>query len=160
MATCMVTGSFDPFTLGHLDLVRRVSGIFDRVYVAVLVNPSKEYLFSVEHRIQIIQAAVAEYDNVQCVSYAGMTYELAKELGVDFLVRGIRSTVDFEYELDMADYNLHEGGVDTLCLMTNQLADVSSGAVRECLLRGEPLEGLLPEQCIGLVKELYATKLR
>ena len=155
MKTCMVTGSFDPFTLGHLDLVKRVCNVFDKVYVAVLVNPLKQYLFTVEQRIQLIKCALADYDNVRVVSYAGMTYNLAKELGVDYLVRGLRTESDFDYELEMAEFNMQEGGVDTMCLMTNRMQYVSSTDVRARLESGEELTGLVPDSCIAMLHEMY-----
>ena len=155
MKTCMITGSFDPFTNGHLDLVNRVRGVFDRVYVALLVNPLKQYLFTVEQRLQIAKTALADYDNVRVISYAGMTYALAKELQVDYLVRGLRTESDFTYELEMAEFNMQEGGIDTICLMTNGLQYVSSTDVRMRLESGEDLQGLVPDKCLALVRELY-----
>jgi pantetheine-phosphate adenylyltransferase len=155
----MLTGSFDPFTVGHLDLVKRVVGVFDKVYVAILVNPVKKYTFSVDQRLRIIHAALAGYDNVRVISYAGMTYDLAKQLQVDYLVRGIREESDFCYERDMAEYNLQEGGVDTICLMTNKLHDVSSGEVRRRLQAKESIVGYVPEQCIDLVERIYSAEL-
>ena len=155
MKTCMLTGSFDPFTVGHLDLVKRVYKVFDLVYVAILVNPLKQYLFSVDQRLRIVKAALVDYDNVRVISFAGMTYDLAHQLGVDYLVRGIRTESDFEYELEMAEYNLNEGGVDTICLMTNQMQYVSSTDVRARLAKEESLEGLVPEPCLALVREFY-----
>jgi len=155
MKTSMLTGSFDPFTVGHLDLVRRVVGVFDKVYVAVLVNPLKKYTFSVDQRLRILHAALDEYQNVRVVSYAGMTYDLARELGVDYLVRGIRAESDFRYEQDMAEFNMQEGGIDTICLMTNALHDVSSGEVRRRLQAQESLVGYVPDVCIPLVEKIY-----
>lgn len=155
MKTCMITGSFDPFTTGHLDLVRRVYKVFDRVYVAILVNPLKTYLFSVEQRLRIIKAALKDFDNVQVISYAGMTYDIAKQLDVDYLVRGIRTTTDFTYEYEMAEYNLQEGGIDTICLMTNRLQYVSSSDVRDRLQKELDLQGLVPDACLALVREFY-----
>ena len=155
MKSCMLTGSFDPFTVGHLDLVRRVAGVFDKVYVAILVNPLKKYTFSVDQRLQIIHTALSDFDNVRVIAYAGMTYDLAKELKVDYLVRGIRVESDFRYESDMAEYNLQEGGVDTICLLTNSLHDVSSSEVRRRLQAKESLVGFVPDSCIPLVERLY-----
>lgn len=155
MKTCMLTGSFDPFTVGHLDLLKRVVNVFDKVYVAILVNPLKKYTFSVEQRLAFIHAVVDEYKNVSVIAFAGMTYELAKTLNVDYLVRGIRVESDFEYEADMAEYNMQEGGVDTICLITNKLTDVSSSEVRRRLQAKESLVGFVPEKCIPLVENTY-----
>lgn len=155
MKTCMLTGSFDPFTVGHLDLAKRVAKVFDKVYVAVLVNPLKKYTFSVDQRLRIMHAALDDIDNVRVISYAGMTYDLARELEVDYLVRGIRAESDFVYEKEMAEFNMQEGGVDTICLMTNDLKDVSSGEVRRRLAAKESLAGFVPDQCIQLVENYY-----
>lgn len=155
MKSCMLTGSFDPFTVGHFDLMKRVVGKFDRVYVAVLVNPVKKYTFTVDQRLRIIHAALRGYENVRVVSYAGMTYDLAKQLGVSYLVRGIRAESDFLYEQQMAEFNLQEGGVDTICFMTNNLHEVSSGEVRRRLEAKESLVGFVPEGCINLVEKIF-----
>ena len=155
MKTCMLTGSFDPFTVGHLDLLKRVVNVFDKVYVAILVNPLKKYTFSVEQRLSFIHAVVDGYKNVSVIAFAGMTYELAKTLNVDYLVRGIRVESDFEYEADMAEFNMQEGGVDTICLITNKLTDVSSSEVRRRLQAKESLVGYVPETCIPLVEKTY-----
>ena len=160
MKTCMLTGSFDPFTVGHFDLVRRVVGVFDKVYVAILVNPLKKSTFSVDQRLRFIHAVLDGYDNVRVISYAGMTYDLARELNVDYLVRGIRAESDFRYEQEMAEYNLQEGGVDTICLMTNELKDVSSGEVRRRLAAKESLVGYVPDVCINLVETTYWSEVK
>ena len=160
MKTCMLTGSFDPFTVGHFDLVRRVVGVFDKVYVAILVNPLKKSTFSVDQRLRFIHAVLDGYDNVRVISYAGMTCDLARELNVDYLVRGIRAESDFRYEQEMAEYNLQEGGVDTICLMTNELKDVSSGEVRRRLAVKESLVGYVPDVCINLVETTYWSEVK
>ena len=120
-----------------------------------MVNPVKKYTFSVDQRLRIMHAALAAYDNVRVISYAGMTYDLAKQLGVDYLVRGIRAESDFRYEAEMADYNMQEGGIDTICLLTNQLRDVSSSEVRRRLEAKESIEEYVPSACIDLVEKIY-----
>lgn len=160
MKKCMVTGSFDPFTKGHLDMVKRASKLFDKVYVAILVNPSKKNLFNVEDRIAIIKKSCEGIANVLVISYAGMTIDIARELNVDCLIRGIRSGSDLEYEIEMSEYNLGEGGVDTICFLTNKLSFVSSTEVRKRIVDGDSLDGFIAENAIDLVKRLYGLHIR
>lgn len=155
MKKCMVTGSFDPFTKGHLDMVRRASKLFDKVYVAILVNPLKKNLFNVEDRIAIIKKTCEGIENVSVISYAGMTIDIARELNVDCLIRGIRSESDLEYEIEMSEYNLGEGGVDTVCFLSNKMSFISSTEVRRRIVEGESLEGFVADNAIDLVVELY-----
>lgn len=154
----MVTGSFDPFTLGHLSLVARAAAMFSRVCVAVLVNPDKTYMFSVEERVALIRKAVAEYPTVSVVAFDGMTTDLARRLGATCLVRGIRNEADAAYEAAMAAYNMQHGGVDTICLFCDDMAQVSSGAVRERLAEGLSLEGWMPDSIIAETLAYYRTK--
>lgn len=155
MKKCMVTGSFDPFTKGHLDMVKRASTLFDKVYIAILVNPSKKNLFNVEDRISIIRKTCEGIENIAVISYAGMTIDIARELKVDCLIRGIRSESDLEYEIEMSEYNLGEGHIDTVCFLTNKLSFVSSTETRRRIKEGEPLDGYIAENAIELVRKLY-----
>lgn len=155
MKTCMVTGSFDPFTKGHLDMVKRAAKLFDKVYVAILVNPSKKNLFNVEDRISIIRKCCEGIENLMVISYAGMTIDIARELNVDCLIRGIRSESDLDYEIEMSEFNLGEGGVDTVCFLSNRMSFISSTEVRRRIVEGEALEGYIPTNAIDLVVELY-----
>lgn len=159
MKKCMVTGSFDPFTKGHLDMVRRASKLFDKVYVAILVNPIKKNLFNKEDRFAIIKKACEDLDNIAVISYAGMTVDIARELGVDCLIRGIRSESDLEYEIEMSEYNLGEGGIDTVCFLSNNMSFISSTEVRRRVVAGESLEGFVPDNTIELVEELYKKRI-
>ena len=156
----MLTGSFDPFTKGHLDMLKRAKKIFDKVYVAILVNPEKKQMFCVDDRIKIIKRAIEGMDGVLVVSYAGMTIDLARELQVDCLIRGIRSESDLTYEIDMSDYNLNEGGVDTVCFLSNNLSFISSTEVRRRIKAGEDISGLVADNTVELIKRLYEEGVR
>lgn len=160
MKKCMVTGSFDPFTKGHLDMVRRACKLFDKVYIAILVNPSKKYLFNVEDRISIIRKTCEGLDNIAVISYAGLTINIAHELEVDCLIRGIRSESDLDYEIEMSEYNLGEGGVDTVCFLSNKMSFISSTEVRRRIVAKESLEGFIADNSIELVEELYERHIR
>ncbi|MBQ7652871.1 MAG: pantetheine-phosphate adenylyltransferase [Clostridia bacterium] len=161
MKKCMLTGSFDPFTKGHLDMLKRATKIFDKVYVAILVNPEKKQMFCVDDRIKIIRRAIEGMEgSIFVISYAGMTIDLARELQVDCLIRGIRSESDLDYEIDMSDYNLNEGGVDTVCFLSNNLSFISSTEVRRRIRENEDISGLVPDNTVDLIKRLYEEGVR
>lgn len=160
MKKCMVTGSFDPFTKGHLDMVRRACKLFDKVYIAILVNPSKKYLFNVEDRIAIIRKTCEGLENIAVISYAGLTINIAHELEVDCLIRGIRSESDLDYEIEMSEYNLGEGGVDTVCFLSNKMSFISSTEVRRRIVAKEHLNGFIADNAIELVENLYERHIR
>ena len=113
-------GSFDPMTMAHLDVARRAATLFDRLIIGVLHNPKKAPLFTVEERVTMIQAAVAEFgQNVEVSGFDGLTVEFAERNGAGFIVRGLRAVSDFEAELQMAHTNRRlERSVDTVFLMT------------------------------------------
>ncbi|MBO4437443.1 MAG: pantetheine-phosphate adenylyltransferase [Fibrobacter sp.] len=95
-------GSFDPFTVGHLDIVKRASALFDEVWVLLAVNVSKRYMFSEETRLEMVRKAVAQFTNVKVDSFDGLTVDFAKRVGAKFLVRGIRNAADVDYEQTVA----------------------------------------------------------
>ncbi len=157
MKSCLVTGSFDPFTLGHFDIVRRAAKLFDKVYVAILVNPLKKCVFTVEERLQIAKKSVETLENVKVVSYAGMTVELAKQLDVRYLVRGIRNGDDYLYEFEMAEYNRLNGKVETVSFFTDSRYDkISSTEVRLKLECGEDISKMVCKDAAEIIGVLYA----
>ena len=103
--TVICPGSFDPVTLGHLDIITRASGMFDKVIVAVLVNSGKTPTFTTEERIQLLNDAVSGLPNVEIVSFKGLLAEYCKQSGIDTIVKGLRAVSDFEYEFQMAIAN-------------------------------------------------------
>ena len=133
MAKALYSGSFDPVTYGHLDIIKRAANIFDEVVVAVLNNKAKNPLFSVEERVNMLKETTKELKNVKITSFSGLLVDFVKEENVNVIVRGLRAVTDFEYELQMAQTN-HEllPEVDTMFLTTNILYSyVSSTIVRE-----------------------------
>ncbi|NCA67117.1 MAG: pantetheine-phosphate adenylyltransferase [Clostridia bacterium] len=159
MKSCLVTGSFDPFTLGHLDIVKRAAKLFDKVYIAILVNPLKKCMFSVEDRLLVAKASTQDMDNVRVVSYAGMASDLAKELDIKYLVRGIRNNADYVYEYEMAEYNYINGKVETICLFTDSKMDkVSSTEVRLKLECGEDIKKCVCKDVAAVIEELYSRR--
>lgn len=138
-------GSFDPFTRGHLDIVERGLGIFDRIIVAVGVNSSKQGASSTADRIAAITRAVAHMNNVDVIEYSGLTVDVAKKYGACAILRGIRSVADFEYERNLAELNRKISGIETVMLCADPaLAALSSSAVRELRSLGHDVSPFLP----------------
>lgn len=153
----IVPGSFDPITNGHIDIVKRAAAEYDTVYLAVMINASKKYLFSIEQRSEIAKAATSELKNVKVISSEGMLWKLAKELDADAIVKGYRNQTDYEYELDMAKFNeAHFPKAKTVLLKANsELENLSSTALREKLVNNESIEGLIPEAAAELIYRFY-----
>ena len=125
-------GSFDPFTKGHADIVRRALGLFDGVVVAVGYNEQKTGWKSVEERVETIRRLYKDEPRITVESYTGLTVDFAKEHGIAAIIRGVRTASDFEYEMQMADVNRQLAGIETILLPASpQLASLSSSVVRE-----------------------------
>lgn len=131
----IIPGSYDPMTLGHLDVVRRASSLFDRVYVAVMINSEKKYTFDIETRRKIAEATCLGLDNVIVVSDEGYLVHLAARLGCKVIVKGIRNIKDYEYEAEMAKFNhsLYPDAETMFLPCSKEYAEVSSTLVREAL---------------------------
>lgn len=125
-------GSFDPYTIGHDDIARRALRLFDRLVIVVAVNPEKHYMFSAEERVAAIRTLYKDEPRVSVVVNDGMTVDLAVKVGAQVQVRGVRSTIDFEYERVEADYNRNLGNLETVLLYAQpQFSSVSSTAYRQ-----------------------------
>lgn len=135
MATALFPGSFDPFTSGHEAIARRVAPLFDRLLVAVGINSEKQYMFSVEQRVERIKTLLADIPNVEVTSYDGMTVDLCHRLGAQCIVRGIRTAADFEYEQLVASVNrAQDPTLETLLVMADaDHINISSTLERERL---------------------------
>lgn len=140
-------GSFDPITLGHLDLINRSSVLFDKIIVAVLKNPHKQPLFTVEKRVQQIRECTIHIKNVEVDSFTGLTVEYAKIKQAGVLLRGLRVMSDFEQELQMAHINKTlEPHIETIFLATNtELSFISSSVVKEIAKLGGAIDHLVTE---------------
>ena len=160
MKLAIVPGSFDPITYGHIELVKEARKQYDRVYLAVMINPEKEYLFTIEERTAIAEAALGDLDRVTVISSEGMLWQLAEELGATGIVKGYRNEQDLAYEQKMAEFNLaHNPNAPTkLLLSPKDLAAVSSTAVRERIQRGESLENYLPQKAEELIGKIISAK--
>ena len=145
--SAMYPGTFDPITLGHEDLVRRASRLFDKVVVAIAANPGKEPMFSLEERVHLASAALAELDNVEVSGYDGLTVDFARKNGLRVILRGLRAVSDFEFEFQLANMNRHLAkDVETAFLTPTETYNfVSSSLVREiCSMGGDISEFVSP----------------
>jgi len=139
-------GSFDPMTMGHVDIIERAAQLFDRVVVAVLVNPGKSPLFSLEARVEIAREVFAGHPNVEVETFQGLLVEYARQKQASVIVRGLRAVSDFEYEFQMALMNRHLApGIETTFMMpAEQYAYLSSTLIKEVFSLGGDIEGLVP----------------
>lgn len=138
-------GSFDPFTVGHADLVERALTMFDHVCIAIGYNESKSGWISADERERALRELYKDNERVSVVKYSGLTADIAKELGVNAILRGVRSVKDYEYELTMADINKKLTGIETVVLFTSpELASISSSVVRELAHFGRDISDMLP----------------
>lgn len=162
MSIALIPGSFDPITLGHLDIIARTAARFDRVVVAVMTNdmqnyvsdaPTKHYMFSLGDRRAMAAAACAHLSNVEVIAASGMLIRLFESVGADWIIKGVRSAADFEYEQKHALYNrAHCPAAETLYMPADPAFDgLSSTLVRERIRKGEPLSGYLPEAVIAMI---------
>lgn len=153
----VVPGSFDPITVGHIDIIRRSAELFDEVIVAVMINSSKDYMFSIEQRAAIAAEAVKAIQNVSVISSEGMLWELCRDLGADAIVKGYRNQKDYDYEMEMAKYNEeHYPDAKTVLLKSDPaLEHISSTLVREKILSGADLQGLIPTAAIPKIAEIF-----
>ena len=155
MPAALCPGSFDPPTNGHVDVVQRAARYFDKVVVAVIGNPSKQPLFSLEERTAMLKDALADIDNVEITSFDGLLVDFAKEQGVELVVKGLRAVSDFEYELQMAQMNAAlTPGLDTMFLTAKpDWAFLSSSLVKEVARYGGSIEALVPPGVARALRE-------
>lgn len=138
-------GSFDPFTIGHADIVKRGLDLFDKIVIAVGVNASKHHHFTAEERVQAIRKLYDGDLRIEVTNYDDLTVDLAQRVGAKFILRGIRSVKDFEYERDIASINKRLADVETVFLFSDPAhADISSGVVRELMAFGKDVSAFLP----------------
>jgi pantetheine-phosphate adenylyltransferase len=151
-------GTFDPVTLGHLDIVRRARTVFDRIVVAVAVQREKRVLFSVEERVAMIGEASADLSGVEVRSFEGMLVEFARAQGIRTLIRGLRVISDFEYEFQMALMNRRlDDGIDTVFMMPSErFIYLNSTVVKEIARVGGPLEGFVPAGVARRLRDRFA----
>lgn len=150
----IVPGSFDPITVGHLDLIQRAKEQYDEVIVAVMINPQKQYLFSMQERKAIAEAAVKEIQGVRVISSEGMLWQLAKEEKACAIVKGYRNQQDYDYEMNMAKFNQAQyPQAQTVLLPSDGRRNtISSTKVRAALSRGEDVSAFVPAAALSVIQ--------
>ena len=157
MRTACCPGTYDPVTNGHLDIVARAAHVFDSVIVAVLVNPGKQPLFTVEERIAMLKEASAEIPGVEVDAFEGLLVDFARHRGVTAIVKGLRAVSDFDYELQMAQMNYRLAGVETMFMTTNPTYSyLSSSLVKDVAHNGGDVSGLVPDLVAARLRERAA----
>lgn len=156
----IVPGSFDPITNGHIFVVKEASKLYDKVFVAVMINSDKQYKFTLEERKSIAESALKDIPNVEVISSDGWLYELANSLNADAIVKGYRNNVDLEYENKMAEFNRqHAPNTETVLIQSpSELSFVSSTLVREQLKNNLDIAELLPIEAIEEIEKILAKK--
>ena len=158
MSSVVYPGSFDPVTLGHMDVIERASKIFDNVIVCVLNNSAKKSpLFSLNERVNMLRDVLADFPNVTVASYDGLLVDFAKENDIKVIIRGLREVTDFDSELQMAQGNhMVSPEVDTLFMATDpKYSFISSSMVREFASYGKSVEGFVPELILSKIEDKY-----
>lgn len=162
MLRAIYPGSFDPVTLGHLDIIRRSGQIVDELIVGVLHNKAKTPLFSVEERVKILEEVTKDLPNVKIMAFDGLLVEFAKQIGAKVIVRGLRAITDFEYELQMSQTNHKlEPEIETMFLTTSlKYSFLSSTTVKEVAAFGGDITQFVPELVVDKIEEKMKTKRR
>jgi pantetheine-phosphate adenylyltransferase len=150
-------GSFDPVTNGHLDIIGRAAGLFDEVVVAVLINVTKQSLFTVDERVDMLREATSGYGNVRIDRFHGLLVDFCANNGISAVIKGLRAVSDFEYEMQMAQMNYRMAKVETLFMTTNPLYSfTSSSLVKEIARYGGDVSGLVPETVLSRLRDRLA----
>ena len=152
----MCPGSFDPVTNGHVDVIARAAGLYDELVVAVLVNPGKAGLFTVDERMELLREAVSDLPNVVVDSFTGLLVDYCLSHDIPVVVKGLRAVGDFEYELQMAQMNRELAGIETLFVPTApQVGHLSSSLVKQIATFGGDVSRLVPK---GVLDRLLAKR--
>lgn len=139
-------GSFDPVTLGHVDIIKRSVPLFDKIVVAIGVNAQKTYMFSLDERKKFIEESLKDYPTVSVITYEGLTVDLCRKLGAKFILRGLRNPADFEFEKAIAHTNRKLSKIETVFLLTaSNTSYISSSIVRDVIRNGGDYTLLVPE---------------
>ncbi|CAI8303191.1 MAG: Phosphopantetheine adenylyltransferase [Bacteroidota bacterium] len=147
MKRALFPGSFDPFTVGHLDIVERGIKIFDEIVVGIGINSEKKYMFSLEERLAFIKACFEHESRVRVETYEGLTINFCQEIEADFILRGVRNNGDFEFEKAIARTNRHMSEIETVFLLTSaETSYISSSIVREIIRNNGDYSTFIPPQ--------------
>ena len=150
MTIALYAGSFDPITLGHLDIIKSSSEIFEKLIVGIAINPDKKYLISAEDRIKLIKESTKDIANIEVYSFDGLTVDFAKKHNASALVRGLRSANDFEYEKELAFFNYDiNDSIKTVFLMSKPENNyISSSAVKELIYHKADISKYVPTNVV------------
>ena len=151
MTKALYSGSFDPLTMGHMDIIKRAAKLYDELTIGIIVNPSKKAMFTLEEREEMLKEVLKDYDNVNVDHFSGLLADYVNRSGFDVVVRGLRNTTDFDYEMQMAQVNdrLFNDSTETVFLMADpRYSFISSSVVREVSSLGGNIEGLVPEEIL------------
>jgi pantetheine-phosphate adenylyltransferase len=152
--TALIPGSFDPPTKGHIDVVERCAGIFDRVIVATVANPDKASLFTADERVAMLEESVADWENVAVDAFSGLLVDFAESSSADVIVKGLRAVTDFESEIQMAQMNRALSGIVTLFVATKpEYGYLSSSLVKQVAALGGDVDILVPSAVAVALKE-------
>lgn len=160
MKRAVYPGSFDPLTLGHLDIIRRSAGIVDELVVSVLHNSAKNSLFSTDERVSMIKEVTSDIPNVKVTTFDGLLVDYVREIDASLIIRGLRAVTDFEYELQLTQTNhILNPEVETIFLTTNlQYSYLSSTIVREIASYGGDISQFVPNEFIDRIYDKYKIK--
>jgi len=157
--TALYPGTFDPVTLGHIDIIRRATGLFDKLVVAVAENPEKQSLFTVKERVELLEKSVRDIEKTAITSFNGLTAKFAKSIGAKAIIRGLRAVSDFEFEFQMALMNRKiEPDVETVYLMpTDKYSYLSSSLVKDIARRGGEVSCFVPPAVLEALKKRFSS---
>lgn len=145
MKRALFPGSFDPITLGHLDIIERSIHLFDEIVISVGTNSDKKYMFPLKKRMAFIEETLSEYKNISVSQYEGLTIEFCKKVQADFIIRGLRNPADFEFEKAIAHTNRALSGIETVFLLTAaKTSFISSSIVREIISNNGDYSQMVP----------------
>lgn len=147
MKSAIYPGSFDPVTLGHMDIIERAAGLFDKLYIGILINRKKTPMLSLEKRIEVLKEATSHIQNVEIISFEGLLADYCRQNQIHAVIRGVRGAMDFEYELPMAQINqkLNPDTQTVFLAASPEFTYVSSSAVKELASFGGNYKDMLPE---------------
>ena len=146
MKRAVFPGSFDPITLGHVDIINRALPLFDEIVVAIGVNAGKKYMFSLEDRKKFIEDAFADKPKIKVMTYEGLTVDFCKKNDIEFILRGLRNPADFEFEKAIAQTNRKLSGIETVFLLTSaETSFISSSIVRDIIRNNGDISKLVPD---------------